>query len=93
MAAAFADGPPVDSLAVLTSLSSLGLVHPILASPGLASVGWPVLDRFRFGNAFAISPHGLLIAIGFMIGGWLLGRIGVRRGVPPEHVSTMPSGR
>ena len=55
----------------------------------LASVGWPVLDRFRFGDAFAISPHGLGIAIGFMIGGWLLGRIGVRRGVAPEHISTM----
>ncbi len=55
----------------------------------LASVGWPVLDRFRFGDAFAISPHGLGIAIGFMIGGWLLGRIGVRRGVTPEHISTM----
>ena len=64
-------------------------MHPILASPGLASVGWPVLDRFRFGNGFAISPHGLGIAIGFMIGGWLLGRIGVRRGVAPEHISTM----
>jgi phosphatidylglycerol:prolipoprotein diacylglycerol transferase len=64
-------------------------VHPIFASPGLASVGWPVLDRFRFGNGFAISPHGLGIAIGFMIGGWLLGRIGVRRGVAPEHISTM----
>ena len=24
-----------------------------------------------------------------MIGGWLLGRIGVRRGVTPEHISTM----
>ncbi len=60
-----------------------------LSSLGLASVGWPVLDRFRFGDAFAISPHGLGIAVGFMIGGWLLGRIGVRRGVSAEHISTM----
>ncbi len=60
-----------------------------LASLGIASVGWPVLDRFRFGSGFAISPHGLGIAIGFMTGGWLLGRIGIRRGVTPEHISTM----
>jgi phosphatidylglycerol---prolipoprotein diacylglyceryl transferase len=55
----------------------------------LASVGWPVLDRIRFGDGFAISPHGLGIAIGFLTGGWLLGRIGVRRGVSAEHISTM----
>jgi prolipoprotein diacylglyceryl transferase len=48
-----------------------------------------VLDRFRFGNAFAISPHGLGIALGFMIGGWLLGRIGPKHGVSAEHISTM----
>ncbi|HEY8017930.1 MAG TPA: prolipoprotein diacylglyceryl transferase family protein, partial [Actinomycetota bacterium] len=64
------------------SLGSLGFST-------IASVGWPVLDRFRLGDGFAISPHGLGIAIGFMIGGWLLGRIGVRRGVTPEHISTM----
>jgi phosphatidylglycerol:prolipoprotein diacylglycerol transferase len=55
----------------------------------LASVGWPVLDRIRFGDAFAISPHGLGIAVGFMTGGWLLGRIGVRRGVSADHINTM----
>ncbi len=57
--------------------------------PSLASIGWPVLDRFRIGNSFAISPHGLGIAIGFMIGGWLLGRLGPRDGVSAEHISTM----
>jgi phosphatidylglycerol---prolipoprotein diacylglyceryl transferase len=57
--------------------------------PLLASIGWPVLDRFRIGDSFAISPHGLGIAIGFMIGGWLLGRIGPRNGVSAEHISTM----
>ena len=33
-------------------------------APLLASVGWPVLDRFRIGSTFAISLHGLFIAIG-----------------------------
>ncbi|MDH5312294.1 MAG: prolipoprotein diacylglyceryl transferase [Actinomycetota bacterium] len=47
----------------------------------LAQVGWPVLDRFRLGDSFAISPHGIFIAFGFMTGAWLLGRIAPRWGV------------
>jgi phosphatidylglycerol---prolipoprotein diacylglyceryl transferase len=42
----------------------------------LGAIGWPVIDRFRFGSLFAISPHGLGIAIGFMIGASVLVRIG-----------------
>lgn len=57
--------------------------------PSLAAVGWPILDRFRFGDSFAVSPHGLGIAVGFLIGGWLLGRIGPKRGVSAEHISSM----
>jgi phosphatidylglycerol---prolipoprotein diacylglyceryl transferase len=52
----------------------------------LAQIGWPVLDRFRIGDAFAISPHGIFIAIGFMIGAWLLGRIAPRWGVSSDDV-------
>jgi phosphatidylglycerol:prolipoprotein diacylglycerol transferase len=55
----------------------------------IASIGWPVLDRFRIGDRFAISPHGLGIAIGFMTGGWLLGKLGPKRGVSTEHINTM----
>ncbi len=51
-----------------------------------AQIGWPVLDRFRFGDWFAISPHGLFIAIGFMVGAWLLGRIAPRWGVAHDDV-------
>jgi phosphatidylglycerol:prolipoprotein diacylglycerol transferase len=50
-----------------------------LTSVGLASVGWPVIDRFRLGD-FAVSPHGLFIAIGFTIGALLFTRLAVRRG-------------
>jgi phosphatidylglycerol:prolipoprotein diacylglycerol transferase len=53
----------------------------------LASIGWPVLDRIRFGDSFAISPHGLFIAIGFLTGAWLLGRISTRWGVPVETIN------
>jgi phosphatidylglycerol---prolipoprotein diacylglyceryl transferase len=54
----------------------------------IASVGWPVLDRFRFGD-FAISPHGLGIAIGFMTGAWLFTKLGVRRGIPETLASSI----
>ena len=57
--------------------------------PLLASIGWPVLDRFRFGDSFAISPHGLFIAIGFMIGAMLLTRLAPRRGVSEEHIQSI----
>lgn len=52
----------------------------------VAEIGWPVLDRLRLGDAFAISPHGIFIAIGFMTGAWLLGRIAPRWGVAPDDV-------
>lgn len=55
----------------------------------LASIGWPILDRFRIGDRFAISPHGLGIAAGFLIGAMLLGKLGPRRGLSEEHLNTM----
>jgi phosphatidylglycerol:prolipoprotein diacylglycerol transferase len=55
----------------------------------IAAVGWPVLSRFRFGDSFAISPHGLGIAIGFMTGSWLFTRLAVRRGVPVEAANSV----
>jgi phosphatidylglycerol---prolipoprotein diacylglyceryl transferase len=55
----------------------------------MASVGWPVLDRFRFGESFAISPHGLFIAIGFMIGASLLARLATRRGIREDHIQSI----
>lgn len=55
----------------------------------LAAVGWPVLDRIRFGDAFALSPHGLFIAIGFLAGTVILARIAPQRDVDPDHVQTV----
>jgi len=55
----------------------------------LSSIGWPVVDRFRIGGTFAISPHGLFIAIGFMIGAWLFGRIAAARGVEEKAISSI----
>jgi phosphatidylglycerol---prolipoprotein diacylglyceryl transferase len=55
----------------------------------IASVGWPVVDRFRFGDSIAISPHGLGIAIGFMVGAWLLTKLGPSRGIPESLVNSI----
>jgi len=55
----------------------------------IASVGWPVIDRFHFGDRIAISPHGLGIAIGFMTGAWLFTKLSVRRGIPEGLASSI----
>jgi phosphatidylglycerol:prolipoprotein diacylglycerol transferase len=54
----------------------------------IASVGWPVLDRFRIGS-FALSPHGLFIAIGFLVGAWLFGKLATKRGISIEAVNSI----
>jgi phosphatidylglycerol:prolipoprotein diacylglycerol transferase len=55
----------------------------------IASIGWPVLDRIHFGSKLAISPHGVGIALGFLLGSaWVL-RDNRRRGIPEEHTSSM----
>lgn len=56
------------------------MLHEIVA------IGWPVLDRIRIGGSFAVSPHGLFIAIGFMTGAWLLERIAPRWGIGHDDV-------
>jgi phosphatidylglycerol:prolipoprotein diacylglycerol transferase len=55
----------------------------------LASVSWPVLDRFRFGSLIAISPHGIFIAIGFLIGAWVFGRLASSRGIEDRAVGSI----
>ena len=55
----------------------------------LASIGWPVLDRIHLWGDFAISPHGIGIAVGFLFGAWILQHEGPKRGVSVEHINTM----
>jgi phosphatidylglycerol:prolipoprotein diacylglycerol transferase len=55
----------------------------------LASVTWPVIDRFRFGDSFAISPHGIFIAIGFGIGAWIFTKLAIQRGVPEDLANSV----
>ena len=55
----------------------------------IAEVGWPVIDRFRFGDSFAVSPHGLFIAIGFLMGAWILTKLLVQRGVSEDAANSV----
>jgi phosphatidylglycerol---prolipoprotein diacylglyceryl transferase len=58
-------------------------------TPLLAAIGWPVLDRVHLFGDFAISPHGIGIAVGYLFGAWILTREGPKRGVSVEHINTM----
>jgi phosphatidylglycerol---prolipoprotein diacylglyceryl transferase len=55
----------------------------------LASVGWPVLDRVELPGNFSISPHGVGIAVGVLVGSWFVLRTGPRFRVVPDHLSSM----
>jgi len=50
----------------------------------VAAIGWKVLDRFRFGSNFAISPHGLGIAIGYLAGTFVFIREAGKRDYPED---------
>jgi phosphatidylglycerol:prolipoprotein diacylglycerol transferase len=58
-------------------------------TPVLGAIGWPVLDRIHLFGDFAISPHGIGIAIGVLFGAWIWSVEGPKRGVTVEHINTM----
>jgi phosphatidylglycerol---prolipoprotein diacylglyceryl transferase len=55
----------------------------------LASIGWEVLDRVRFGEDFAISPHGVGIAIGYLAGSYVFIHEGRKRGISDERTGSL----
>jgi len=55
----------------------------------LGTIGWPVLDRIHLFGDFAVSPHGIGIAIGVLFGAWIWSVEGPKRGVSVDHVNTM----
>ena len=59
-------------------------------APGtIAAIGWEVLDRFRFGGGFAISPHGVGIALGYLAGASVFLFESRRRGYPEAAASSI----
>ncbi len=60
-----------------------------LHTAGLASIGWKVVDRFHIGSQFAISPHGLGIAAGYLAGAFVLSHEGPKRGISERVVNSL----
>jgi phosphatidylglycerol---prolipoprotein diacylglyceryl transferase len=64
-------------------------VDALLSPDGLlGAITWPVLDRIRIGG-LSLSPHGLGIAAGYLLGSWWVLREGPKRGVREEHITSM----
>jgi phosphatidylglycerol:prolipoprotein diacylglycerol transferase len=55
----------------------------------VASIGWEVIDRFHFGSRFALSPHGLGIAAGFLAGSYVFTYEARKRGYPEESYNSI----
>ena len=54
--------------------------------PVLAELRWPILERIPVVGDFQISPHGITIAIGFLLGAQILLKRAELRGVARRHV-------
>ncbi len=67
----------------------------VAAMPGtpamgaVAALGWPIAERLHLGP-LAISPHGISIALGFLLGASLLARRAALRGVARRRVANIP---
>jgi phosphatidylglycerol:prolipoprotein diacylglycerol transferase len=55
----------------------------------VAEIGWRVVDRFRVGQSFSISPHGVALGLGFLAGAYVFAFEGRRRGLPEEKVGSI----
>ena len=55
----------------------------------LAAIGWKVLDRFHIGGKFALSPHGIGIAAGYLAGAFVLAHEGPKRGVSERAINSL----
>ena len=55
----------------------------------VAEIGWKVIDRFRVGESFSISPHGLALGLGFFAGAYVFTFEGRRRGLPEERIGSL----
>ncbi|MBA2730050.1 MAG: prolipoprotein diacylglyceryl transferase [Euzebyaceae bacterium] len=55
--------------------------------PMLAELAWPILERIRLVGDLAISPHGISIAAGVLIGAQLMLHRALRRGVARRPVT------
>jgi len=61
----------------------------VSALASLGVISWHVLDRVHLGSKFAISPHGVGIAVGYLAGSFVLLHEGPKRGVSEERISSL----
>jgi phosphatidylglycerol:prolipoprotein diacylglycerol transferase len=55
----------------------------------IASIGWEVIDRFHVWGRFAVSPHGLGIAAGFLAGAYVFTHEAGKRGYPEDSYNSI----
>jgi phosphatidylglycerol---prolipoprotein diacylglyceryl transferase len=56
----------------------------------VAALAWPILERIHVLGDFAISPHGISVALGFLLGAQLMQRRAQQRGVARRPVEEIP---
>lgn len=56
----------------------------------VAVLAWPILERIHLVGDFAVSPHGISIAVGFLLGMQLMLSRAQRRGVARRPVADIP---
>lgn len=52
----------------------------------IGAISWPILERIPLGGEFAVSPHGIGIAVGFAVGAWLMIRRAEKRGLGHTYI-------
>lgn len=56
----------------------------------LGTLSWPIISRIPLGGDLAISPHGIGIAAGFLLGAWLMIQRATKRGLGHQYVPDIP---
>lgn len=50
------------------------------------ALSWPIISRIPLGGDLAVSPHGIGIALGFVLGAWMMIQRARRRGLGHHYV-------
>ena len=58
----------------------------------VATISWPIVSRIPLGGDLAVSPHGIGVALGFLLGAWMLVRRAEKRGLGHSYVPDIPDG-
>lgn len=56
----------------------------------LAEISWPIIERIHIAGDFAVSPHGIFVALGFLAGAQLMLKRAEVRGVARRRVDNVP---